>query len=152
MGLFIESIYRMLRDWWRALVRAVKPEPNAKIEATDEEIQTRRVIEAATQHEQEVAAEEDLGIDRQEYRLRPEPAELVHGWTEAAFDRWWNSASDKVKRRTHLDGWTPPEGVRLSGDNWHYWNRRALDRSRRYDFKGVVTPKGHGMAGDGRQE
>jgi hypothetical protein len=152
MGLFFESVYRMVRDWWRALVRAVKPEPDAEIEVTDEEMQTLRVIEAATQHEEEVSAERDLGIDRSQHRIRPAPAEIVHGWTEAEFDLWWDSATDRTKRMTHLEGWTPPAGVRLAGDNWHYWNRRALDRSRRYDFKGVTVPAGHGMAGDGSQQ
>jgi len=152
--MFFESVYRLLRDWWRALVRPFKPLPKAP-EISAKEHGEWLAKEAATRHEEEVAEEERVSREAVEKaakrRTRPKPEAVVHGWTEAEFEQWWADSTEKVKRRTHLDGWTPPAGVRLSGDNWHYWNTRALDRSRRHDFKDVTTPKGHGMGGDGRQ-
>jgi len=152
--MFFESVYRLLRDWWRALVRPFKAPPKApKITAKDHGEWLAK--EAATKHEEEVAEEERVSREVVEKaakkRTRPKPDAQVHGWTEAEFDHWWEGASDKERRWTHMHGWTPPEGVRLSGDDWHYWNTRALDRSRRYDYGNVTVPAGHGMAGDGSQ-
>jgi len=151
MGLFFESVYRMVRDWWRALVRWAMPDPDYVPTASEAEIETQRVIEAATQHEEEVSAERDLGIDRSQHRIRPLPSEQVHGWTEAEFDLWWDSLTDKQKNFHHMEPVNFPEGLRLSGDDWKYWNVRALDRSRRYNYRNVSNPTSNRMGEDGRQ-
>lgn len=151
MGMFFESIIRILRDWWRALLRPFKAPPPIP-EITDAELESRRVVEAATQHEEEVSAERDLGIDRSKHRIRPSPSEPVHGWTEAAFDLWWESLTDKQKNFHHMEPVAFPESVSLHGDDWRYWNTRALDRSRRFNYRNVTTPKGHGMGKDGQQQ
>lgn len=157
MGLFFESLFRMVRDWWRAIVRRFTPEPEYEQEVSDAELDEWRAIEEATAHEQEVAEEERLAEEAQsqakDRRTRPSRLALNHGWHEAGFERWWSSLSPKQKAYHHMEPVNFPEGVKLSGGNWAYWNTRALDRSRRFNYRDIgPTPTRNGMDEDGGQK
>ena len=150
-GMLFESVGRILRDWWRGVTRWAMPEPDHDALSPESE-EALVAEELAEKHESEVSAEKDHGVVNNPHKSRPQPEETIHGWTEAEFDAWWDGASEDEKKWTHMEGWTPPEGVTFNNTDWHYWNRRALARSRKYDYRNVTVPKGNRMGADGRQK
>ena len=134
MGRFFESLGKMFRRWWRSIVGLFKRKQKPKLWIDEDEIATRRVIEAATEHEEEAHAEREMGEERIQYRTRPESDRVVHHWTEDGFNLWWENADEDNRRSLHLTAFSPPEGLKLQGDDYAYWDARARLRSLHYDF------------------